>query len=467
MPSGPEAFVQYPAYETEFTRARELVLGHPGRWRIIYHYDGDGIAGGSALAIALRRLGYPVHASPLVGVERERMAELLTATNGPAIVVDTGASWLDLAATHPHPVVVLDHHRYEGVPTPPKLPDHVGFVNPLDWGVDGMTELCGASLAWLFTIFLDPRNWDNAPWGISGAIADRQHVGGFKGLNKALVDGAVQRSFVVRRRGINLMGPNVGEALARSIDPFFRGLSGHPETARSFLKGLRIDPMKPPVRLEPEEEKALTLSLLQRLVQQGTRPEFCDVLTQEGWQLPSVGLTGSELSNLQNACGRIGSPGLGIALALGDPQALDRARSAEESWRSGILDGLRRLEDGGVNSLEHVQWFESPETTLAGTQAGLAMNYLLDSRRPVFVFSKGHDGRSLKVSGRGTIWLVEHGLDLATACRESASRVHGEGGGHPVASGATITPESRDAFLSAADAIVGAQLRFPSNGGSK
>ncbi|MCI4328847.1 MAG: single-stranded-DNA-specific exonuclease, partial [Thermoplasmata archaeon] len=78
-----------------------------------------------------------------------------------------------------------------------------------------MRELCGATLSWLFTVFIDPVNWDNAPWGLSGAIADRQHVGGFSGLNATLVDEAVRRSLVQKRPGLALFGPTLGEAVVR------------------------------------------------------------------------------------------------------------------------------------------------------------------------------------------------------------------------------------------------------------
>jgi single-stranded DNA-specific DHH superfamily exonuclease len=456
MPSGPESFVSHPAYVPEFTHARELLLAHPGRWRVIYHYDGDGIASASSALRALQRLGYPAQASPLVGVERPRMAELLDATKGPVLIVDTGASWLDLAASHGAPVIVLDHHKF---PATTALPEHVAFVNPLNWGVDGMSELCAATLTWLFTIHLDPMNWDNAPFGLSGAIADRQHVGGFRGLNAKLVEEAVLRSLVTRRSALPLFGASVADALSRSIDPYFTGLSGRIDEARRLLDGLGIDPSRPPATLAAADERKLTNVLVARMVHQGTRPEFREILTQERWSLPTLGLDAQELSNLQNATGRIGEPGVGIALALGDAEALARARAAEETWRSGVLTGLRRIEDGGVNSRKAVQWFESAETTLAGTQAGLAMNYLLDSRRPVFVFSQG--AGSIKLSGRGTNWLVSQGLDLSIVCRDAALAVRGEGGGHRVASGATIPPGTRDAFLDEADRLVGLQLKFP------
>ena len=456
MPSGPDSFVSDPSYTREFAKARELLFGHPGRWHVIYHYDGDGIASASSALRALARLGYLAQASPLVGVERERMVALLKASPSPVLVVDTGASWLDAFAAHPHPVVVLDHHTYPGSPKPPALPEHVAFVNPLDWGVDGMNEMCAATLTWLFTVFLDDRNWDNAPFGLSGAIADRQHQNGFRGLNQTLVEEAQQRGLIQRRRRLALFGHSVEEALARSIDPFFRGLSGHPEEVRRFLAGLSIDSKRPFRELEEPESARLTTALLSRLVAQKVRPEFVELLTQDGYSIPSLGVDAQELSNLQNATGRAGEPSVGVALALGDRSAWEKARGAEEAWRSGVLKGLLRIEEKGVNPLRAIQWFESGEGTLAGTQAGYAMNYLVDPRRALVVFSAG-DG-VFKVSGRGTLHLVHEGLDLAIALRTAAAAVGGEGGGHRVAAGATIPRARRDDFLAEVDRIVSGQI---------
>ena len=460
MPSGPDGFVADPHYSEEFERARSLLLGNPGRWRVIYHYDADGVASASCALRALDRLGYPAQATALQGVERERVQALLLASPLPLLVVDTGASWLDLFAAHPRPVIVLDHHTYPGAPRPPALPDRVAFVNPLDWGVDGMNEMCAATLTWLFTVFLDPTNWDNAPWGLSGAIGDRQHVGGFRGLNARLVAEAERRSVVRHGPGIALLGATVGPALARSIDPFFRGLSGRPAAVAEFLAGLSIDPARPVPELSTEERERLLAALRARLQSAGVLPEYASVLDQERWFVPSLGLDAQEVSNLQNAAGRSGAPGLGIAFALGDPRSLDRCRAAEDGWRDGILRGLLRVEDEGVNSMRFLCWFESPDTTLAGTQAGMAMNYLLPPDRPVFVFSPAGDA-PIKLSARGTQRLVDRGLDLATVCRVAATAVGGEGGGHRIASGATIPAGRRDAFLAAADRELSGQLASP------
>jgi single-stranded-DNA-specific exonuclease len=457
MPSGPDGFVADPHYTEEFERARALLLGHPQRWRVIYHYDADGIASASSALRALGRLGYPAQATALLGVERDRVAALVKASGGPLLVVDTGASWLDLFVAHPHPVIVLDHHTYAGAPTPPTLPDHVAFVNPLDWGVDGMNEMCASTLTWLFSVFLDPMNWDNAPWGVSGAIGDRQHVGGFRGLNGRLVEEAVRRSILRHGPGVALLGSTVGSALTLSIDPFFRGLSGRPTAADQFLRDLSIDPARPVPELGPEERERLVAALKARLAASKVLPEYIAVLDQERWFVPSLGLDAQEVSNLQNAAGRAGTPGLGVAFALGDPRSRERCRAAEDAWRQGILRGLRRVEDEGVNSMRFLRWFESPDTTLAGTQAGMAMNYLLPPDLPVFAFSPAGD-KPIKLSARGTQRLTDRGLDLAIVCRVAAAAVGGEGGGHRIASGATIPAGRRDAFLEAADRALASQL---------
>ena len=459
MPSGPESFVAHPLYNEEFTRARELLLATPGRWRVIYHYDGDGIGAASALVRALRRLGYGFQTTALRGVERARIEALLHATPGPVIVTDTGSSWPESYAGHRFPVIVLDHHTYPGSPTPPTVPAHVAFVNPLDWGVDGMNEMCASTLAWLFSIFLDPKNWDNVPWALSGAIHDRQHVGGFRGLNETLVREAIRRQLLTERKELSLRGPTLGAGLAASIDPYFVGLSGRADAASEFVRRLGISPDRTLETLDPADRERLATALAARLAQQGARPEFVERVLTERWSFPGETVDAEELSQLQNAAGRAEQPGIGVELAFGDPEAGRRCRAFWMTWQSGVMRGLRRLEDEGPHPLSALQWFQSPELTLAGTQAGLAITYFLDPFKPVFVLSQSDE--STKVSSRGTTWLVGRGLDLATACREAAARVGGEGGGHRVASGATIPTDREQEFLQEADRIIAKQLPAP------
>jgi single-stranded DNA-specific DHH superfamily exonuclease len=72
-----------------------------------------------------------------------------------------------------------------------------------------------------------------------------------------------------------------------------------------------------------------------------------------------------------------------------------------------------------------------------------------------------HKGDVVKVSARGNKLLISKGLDLSMALRKAAESVGGVGGGHTIASGASIPPGSEEKFLASVDRIVGEQLREP------
>src|SRR2546430_17532027 len=71
---------------------------------------------------------------------------------------------------------------------------------------------------------------------IAGAIGDKQAVGGFVGVNAALFGEAVERKVVVPERRLALRDQPLRKALAQSIEPYFRGLSGRPEASLEFLR---------------------------------------------------------------------------------------------------------------------------------------------------------------------------------------------------------------------------------------
>lgn len=450
-----EGLVADPRYERELTAATDLFASTPGRWRVLYHSDGDGIASASVAAHLLSRLSRPWQLTPLLGVERAGVEKVLRATKGPMLVVDTGSSFLDLFARHPHPVVVLDHHvPHMEVPSVPTL----AFVNPHRWGVDGMTDLSASMLTYVFARRLLPNATDLLAFGLSGAIADRMHVGGFRGPNLALVEEGERAGFLRTKRSVNLSGRTLESALAHSVDPYYVGLSGRLGACRTFLSSLNLPPDAPLTSLSEDESRRLASGLLSRLLAQGTRPEFCERVQEVSLRFPGLGWEAHELSRWQNAAGREGEPSLGIALALGDPAARARVEQLEAQWCDGVLEGIKALETAGELHREpSFQWFETPRGTLAGTIAGLAITYFSDPRLPVVSFTT--QGNDVKVSSRGTLWLTDRGLDLARACRDAAAKAGGEGGGHRVASGATIPKGQEPVFRQEIGRILGEQLR--------
>jgi hypothetical protein len=74
----------------ELTSARDLLAGTPGRWRVLYHNDGDGVASATVAALALLRWGRSWQLTPLVSLEEARLDALLAKTRSPVLVLDTG-----------------------------------------------------------------------------------------------------------------------------------------------------------------------------------------------------------------------------------------------------------------------------------------------------------------------------------------------------------------------------------------
>jgi single-stranded DNA-specific DHH superfamily exonuclease len=117
---------------------------------------------------------------------------------------------------------------------------------------------------------------------------------------------------------------------------------------------------------------------------------------------------------------------------------------------------LHRLEREGPSTKAHIQHFTTASPTLAGSLCGVAMQYIFDQEKPTLALAAL--GGTIKVSSRGTDYLIAKGLDLAVALREAAGAVGGNGGGHNIAAGATLPEGSEGKFLSLVDEIVGKQL---------
>ena len=75
---------------------------------------------------------------------------------------------------------------------------------------------------------------------------------------------------------------------------------------------------------------------------------------------------------------------------------------------------------------------------------------------PIIAFVDAEDG--IKVSARANRHLVDNGLNLAEVMKTAASIVGGLGGGHSVAAGATIPPESKEQFLEIVEDLVSSQV---------
>ncbi len=419
--------------------------------RIVSHYDADGLAAASIISGALARAKKRYHLTISRSLDNAMIESLAKEGNEAILFLDMGSGQIDGLETLDAKVAALDHHK------PIRKSRKVVQANPHFFGIDGMGEACASSLSLLTAIMLDPCNWDLSPIAIAGIIGDRQHMGGMKGVNQQILDYAREKGFVETQKGLNLKGASVADSIADSVDPYFIGLSGRRENVLAFLESIRLNPDTPIGALDELYRRKLTSMLSLRLMGQGCRPETVEELVTEIHWIPTMSLSAADLADLLNACGRMEHEGLGVALCLGDKEALEIAGELRRDYNRRILERLMAIESDGVNHMNHIQYFEAPDPSLAGAQCGLAMQYILDQSKPTLALSRVKG--SVRVSSRGTKHLVSKGLDLSAALKKASEGVGGSGGGHAVAAGATI-PEGREQeFLNAADELVALQLR--------
>ncbi|MDD1769614.1 MAG: DHH family phosphoesterase [Methanomassiliicoccales archaeon] len=427
--------------------AAEEVSGHP-RVTILSHYDADGLSAAGILCSTLLRAGKRVHVVTTKALDDQTIREV----GGGAeclILSDMGSSSLPELEALPAKVIVLDHHAPVGDSK------NVFHVNPHLFGIDGMTSACAGSMSMLFSLEFDERNWDLLPVAFAGMVGDRQHIRGLKGVNKYLLEGGVAHNILQVRLGSLVPPGPLFEGLVGCIDPYLIGVTGDPEGTKALLAEAKV-PENATLESLSENQKRLLSSLVAlRLIKQGCTSSAMEELITDRYFFPAWGTYADDLAQLLNACGRTDKEGLGIALALRDKQASEAAELLRSQYRDAIIAGMKAVIKKGVNRMENIQWFESTNTSLSGVLAGTTMQFVGDCDKPTLTIATHHE--SVRVSSRATFRILEKGVDLAVALREAAMSVGGSGGGHAVASGATIPLGKEQEFLSKVDAIVGHQ----------
>jgi RecJ-like exonuclease len=454
-------------FKSKLVTATALVLESTEPIRVVSHYDGDGITAAGIFSNALLRKNKKFHTSMIKGLNREKLEKLAEEENSLVILSDFGSAQIDdveqilIGDNDDLKVIISDHHQ------PSRPSDKTVLLNCHYFGIDGTYDACAATLAFLFAITMDPANWDLADLAIAGCIADKQHLTGMTGLNLKIVQEAERRELIKIRKSLKMSGTDIYDALKNSVEPFFIGLTGNESEVERTLTELGLVPQgtsgsAAPAGLKIEDLtesqiKVIGSYLGTRLVKQGVRPEFIENVVTERYHSVARKIDIDDLAGIINASGRLDRMGIGLALCLFDHDALEEARKFRAEHKRKIIAGLQKIINDGIKFLDNVQYFYTSETTLAGTFAGLGMIYLFDHDKATIALSE-RNGK-IKISGRGTSYLVDKGLDLAQALDNAASTVKGYGGGHSIAAGATIPVDTDQEFLKELDILIGSQLK--------
>jgi single-stranded-DNA-specific exonuclease len=440
------------------------------------HIDADGLTSAAVASTALERADVPHDVHFFDQLDADALERVAATGVDTVLFTDFGSG--QLAEIRPHEdagdftPVVVDHHR-------PADAETAYHLNPLLEGLDGAAELSGAGAAYVLARALETDGVDNrdlAALAVVGAVGDMQASDGeLVGANAAIVEEGVAADALIEGTDLDVYGTQtrpLPKLLEFADDVPVPGVTGDRDGALRFLDGLDV-PLKDGgewrrwVDLADAEKQTVASALVQRAVRRGVPAKTVNRLVGTSYLLaaedPGTELRdASEFSTLLNATARYDRADVGLAVCLGGRDgALAEARRLLSEHRRNLSEGVDLVEEEGVNRREHLQWFHARDRireTIVGIVAGMAVGADGVSRqRPIVAFAE-KDDEEVKVSARAPPGVVGSGVDLSTVMTEAAAAVDGEGGGHDVAAGATIPAGTEDAFLDAADAVVGEQL---------
>lgn len=430
--------------------------------RVVTHADGDGLAAAGLLARALRRAGVDFHVTALDRLTREALHDLADEAQDCTVLLDLPPGDLPVHEAGDQ-VVVLDHHPLPEAeaPRPAAREDDVLQVQARD-RVDSCFDACAASVTLLVAQALDEANLDLHPLAAAGAVADRQHVGGLRGLNAQLA--AEAREAGLEAPPSLLVHPDAGllEALAREAAPFLPGLGGRARAVRDFLQDHGLDPDQAVGDLDEAQRRRLATGLVLHLLEAGAHPGAVDDLVGPRFPVPVEGVRSAhDLAFLLDHVARRGRPSLGLGLLLGDAGSRDAARDVARKRADALVQRLIRLEREGLDERGPLRVFAVDDASLLAPAADLAQPTLAGGAPTVAVAAGGDP---VRVEARRGPAPRHEARDLRAALEAGAGEDADLVGGHPAAAWARVPADRLEDVLDGAAEALGGRPRDASRG---
>ncbi len=436
-------------------KASKMILSMPKstRFRVISHYDADGISAAAIICKTLIREGFDFHASLMRNPFTKGFERLKKEGNEIIIFTDMGSAQINMIEKLDCKAIIIDHHQILKSNT---INDIIQ-INANNCGINGNYEASGASLSYSLAKTINLDNSDLSALALVGATGDKQYIGGIRGYNKDILDEALEANFLERFNGLKLSYDTVFDSLYYSIDPYYSGLSGDKDTIIDLLNKLKIDYDKKINNLNKKELKKINSYLLLNLIKNGCENDILDTVIRERYWSKDLNSELERFADLLDACGKGGNRELGLAICLGDKYSYDEAIKLERKYKQDILDELLILDRKGFSEKKSFNYFYSNKSSIGGVIGGIAINYILKDKKPLFSIVKNED--ELHISCRGTQKLVALGLDLGLAMKKVAYDLNGHGGGHKIAAGATIDNDREEDFFKKTDDVISNQIK--------
>ncbi|MBN2110529.1 MAG: DHH family phosphoesterase [Methanosarcinaceae archaeon] len=412
--------------------------------RVISHNDADGLTSAAIICRALMRKGIRFHTTIVPRLDDDVVDTVIRSAAEKDLVMfcDMGSGQSDIISRIKQEIVVLDHHIPVG-----ESPARV-IANPHLVGIDGAMHISASGVTYLVAKALDEENTDLAGLAIAGAVGDKQLM---DTVNGTILKEAEEAGVISVRKGLKIGDGDIADVLEYTPEPYL-DITGNREKIDEFLDILEIKGKIS--ELSVDDMKKLTSAIAIKLVKNAS-PEAIDA------SIGDVYLLNRELVNnvydlvaILNTCGKMEKAGMAISICMKSREHLEEAQRMAVDHQRSIVGNIRQAL-GKLQKGDNIGYIITRDMESTGMVASTMVRYI-DPHMPFVAVNQVED--LVKVSARGTRALVEKGLDLAYALREASREVGGEGGGHNIASGASIPPGTEEEFISRVDGIVGSQL---------
>ncbi|MGI0078902.1 MAG: DHH family phosphoesterase [Nitrososphaerales archaeon] len=433
---------------------------------LVAHHDADGICSAAILAEYIRGLRGHCEVK-CVSEPTIRLLEKLAAGTYEMTI------FLDLASGMSEEIsrllgdrwLGIDHHE---IPDSEMISERI--LNPWQFEYDGSKEIGTAGLCYF--LIGKSSTPQSAFLAIAGALADGEDVGprrSLVGLNAKILDTDPFKE-VTSKIDLMLFGRETRpahESLANTVSCFIPGLTSNKDACLASLRGAGVD-LKAGSRwrtvsdFSQDEKQQVLSAILPHLA--GTTNTVEDLVgtiyTMSSQDEYSHMHDARDLASILSACGRMGKPGIGIILCVGDGgETPSEAERVFSDYRTDLvrmvqtlMSSADRALDGGSYSLVVGDGIVSERMTGAACEVFATLNR--SKSKVVFLRTTTQDG-DVKVSAR--LGREARECNLGSMLREIARSSSGVGGGHQGRAGARFSIIKQQEFQAAVDTQFRAQ----------
>ena len=407
--------------QARFDRARQM-LNKGDFFRILTHYDVDGVCSAGIIADYLRRNGKHFHVSFFRNGEQRDLIDEARKSDY-VILTDLGSAIIKELSGN---AIVLDHHN------PPGDNEEVVHINPHLFGYDGSTEVTATTLSYMLV------NDKRYAWCFfAGILGDKEYVPGKGpiGLNKEIMESLhIAPVFDFPFYG------SLRDALFYSVQPFFPGISGKWDSIDHILKKLGLEKTKDVRALKEEEKVKLGSYLALNLIKNSKIPDAGKFIVDLDFVVD--GMSVRYITELIDSACRTDNQSVALSYVFGDKEARDRMEVLRRDYLGKVIEELYSMLSGML-STEHVQYFYAKSSYLASTVATIGSLYLLDPSKVTLAM---HIDSEVTISARIHRSMMDK-IDLSVIMKKVAGSLGGHGGGHSVAAGATVPRGKEEEFV--------------------